>query len=400
MKALIVFLCVAGAARAQVASASLSGSVTDASAGVVAGASITVAQRATGFTYSTVSDSRGMYVFDSLPPGSYSITARKNGFSDYQADGVALELNQHGRHDIRLAVGREQERITVTAAVSPVNTEDAALGYRMDSSKINGLPLASRNVISLVTLGPGAIPRQLGGFVHDVNNDVQEGTRGSVALNPPINGSRSTMNTFLLDGAYDTDRNTFAIAVYPPVDSVREFRIQSSLAPAEFPQSGGGAIDVVTKSGTRYFHGSGFEYLRNEFSDARNYFDDPTLPRPIFRQNQFGASLGGPMPLLKNTFFYGIYEGIRGKQGNSAAAIVPDGPTRAGDFSAQSPIYDPLSVNAAGQRSLFPGNRIPQQRLDPIAQKYLAQYEPLPNSAASGGNYRDATPNQMASDSA
>ena len=173
--------------------------------------------------------------------------------------------------------------------------------------------------MSLATLGPGAVPRQLGGFVHDVYNDVQEGTRGSVALNPPINGGRSSMNTFLLDGAYDTDRNTFAIAVYPPMDSVREFHIQSTLAPAEFPQSGGGAMDVVTKSGTRNFHGSGFGYLRNEATDARNYFAAPGPHRPIFRQQQFGAALGGPAPLLKNTYFFGIYEGLRRKSGNSRA---------------------------------------------------------------------------------
>src|SRR5262252_4064109 len=171
----------------------------------------------------------------------------------------------------------------------------------MDQTRIADLPLASRNVISLVTLGPGAIPRQLGGFVHDNNNDIQEGSRGSVALNPPINGSRSTMNAFLLDGAYDTDRNTFAIAVYPPMDSVREFHIQSSLAPAEFPQSGGGAIDAVTKSGTRDFHGSAFEYFRNDATDGRNYFADPTLPRPLYRQNEFGASVGGPVRGLRNT---------------------------------------------------------------------------------------------------
>src|SRR5204863_2933993 len=137
-----------------------------------------------------------------------------------------------------------QDRITVSATVSPVDTEDAAVGYRLDNSKIAGLPLASRNVVSLVTLGPGAIPRQLGGFVHDVTNDIQEGSRGSVALNPPINGSRSTQNTFLLHGSYDTNRNTFAIAVYPPMESVSAFDIQPSLAPADFPQSGGGASDV------------------------------------------------------------------------------------------------------------------------------------------------------------
>ena len=152
------------------------------------------------------------------------------------------------------------------------------------------------------------------------------------------------MNTFLLDGAYDTDRNTFAIAVYPPMESVQEFHIQSTLAPAEFPQSGGGAIDVVTKSGTRKFHGSGFDYLRNEATDARNYFDDPALARPIFRQNEFGAALGGPMPLLEEHVFL---RDLRRHAPQAAATrgsrIVPDQTTRGGDFSGQSTIYDPLS---------------------------------------------------------
>jgi hypothetical protein len=396
--AIIIGLVSIAAAYGQVASATLSGTVVDQSSGVVSGAVITVAQGSTGFSRSTISDVRGDYVFDQLAPGAYRITVAKPGFREYEADGVVVEVNQRARQDVRLAVGTGKEGVTVSAAVSPVNTEDASAGYRMDNSKITQLPLASRNVISLVTLGPGAIPRQLGGFVHDVNNDVQEGSRGSVALNPPINGARSTMNTFLLDGAYDTDRNTFAIAVYPPMDSVQEFHIQSALAPAEFPQSGGGAIDVVTKSGSKSFHGSGFGYLRNEFTDARNYFDDPTLPRPIFRQSQFGASLGGPA-LFRNTFFYGIYEGMRQKEGTSSLTIVPDQATRAGDFSGQNTIYDPLSLDASGARTPFPGDRIPQSRLDSIATAYLARYEPLPNSTGSTSNYRDATPNQNNNDS-
>jgi hypothetical protein len=400
MKALMLIVCVAASVQAQVASATLSGSVVDQSSAVVSGVSVTAARPATGFSYTTLSDARGIYVFDTLAPGTYTITASKPGFQDYEAPGLVLEVNQHGRHDIRLAVGREQERITVTAAVSPVNTDDASVGYRMDTSKIADLPLASRNVVSLVTLGPGAIPRQLGGFVHDVNNDVQEGSRGSVALNPPVNGNRSTMNAFLLDGAYDTDRNTFAIAVYPPMDSVQEFHIESALAPAEFPQAAGGAIDVVTKSGTKTYHGSGFEYLQNEAVDARNYFDDPTLPRPIFRQNQFGASLGGPVPLAKSTFFYGSYEGLRQKSGTSALAIVPDVGPRGGDFTGGSTIYDPASANTAADRTPFPGNQIPASRLDPIATAFLAKYEPLPNSSSSSGNYRDATPSTLGTDEA
>jgi hypothetical protein len=387
--AFLLFLASA-CAHAQVASATLSGTVNDPSGALVPDAEVVLAQTATSWQRSTVSDARGAYIFDQVPPGPYSLTVRARGFQPHRA-GLTLQVNQRARQEIRLTLG-SAESIEVTASVSPVETDTASIGYRMDNAKIQQLPLASRNVISLVTLGPGAVPRQLGGFGHDIHNDVQEGTRGSVALNPPINGGRSTQNTFLLDGAYDTNRNTFAIAVYPPIESVQEFRIQSSLASAEFPQSGGGAIDVVTKSGTRNFHGSAFEYLRNEFSDARNYFEDPALPRPIFRQNQFGGSLGGPLAPLKNTFFFGVFDGIRQKRGASGLSIVPDARTRSGDFSGQSTIYDPAG---AVPRAPFPGNRIPQARIDSVATTYLDRYEPLPNSFGGTSNYSASTPNQL-----
>jgi hypothetical protein len=394
--ALSLFLFLVAAAHAQVASAVLAGTVTDQSSAAVPGVTVTAAQKQTGFLRQAVTDAHGDYTFEGLAPGAYTIAAHKDGFHDFEAGGLALEVNQKARQDIQLTLGDAHQRITVDGSVSPVQTEDASLGYRMDNDRITDLPLESRNVVALVTLGPGAIPRQLGGFVHDVNNDVQEGTRGSVALNPPINGSRSVMNAFLLDGAYDTDRNTFAIAVYPPMDSVQEFHIQSSQAPAEFPQAGGGAIVVVTKSGTKQLHGSAFEYFDNDATDGRNYFEDPTLPRLVFRQNEFGTSLGGPVPKLKNTFFYGIYEGLRQAAGNAALSLVPNQATRSGNFAGQNIIYDPLS-NVP--RIPFPGDVIPQNRLDPIALAYLAKYEPLPNSNSSAGNYVDATPNTTRTDS-
>jgi outer membrane receptor protein involved in Fe transport len=387
-------------AGAQVASGILSGTVSDPSSAAVSGASVTATQAGTGLVRSTVTDARGVYVFDPIPAGAYAIAAQKAGFRNYEASGVTVELNQSARHDVRLVLGEAQDRVTVSAAVSPLDTDSAAVGYRMDQSKIAGLPLAQRTVVSLVTLGPGAIPRQLGGFVHDVNNDVQEGSRGSVALNPPINGARSTHNTFLLDGAYDTDRNTFAIAVYPPMDSVNEFHIQSSLAPAEFPQSGGGAIDVVTKSGTRALHGSGFEYFRNDATDGRNYFADPTLARPLYRQNEFGASLGGPVRWLRDTYFYGIYEGTRQKFGGSGAAIVPTAAVRGGDFTGQNLIFDPRAPAGDGTRSPFAGNFIPKNLIDNIATTFLNRYEPLPNSNNASGNFVPSDPNRNTGDSA
>src|SRR5581483_9322826 len=145
MKAIILIFCIFASVRAQVASSSLSGVITDPSSSVVAGASVTAAQASTGFSYSSVTDARGLYVFDPLPPGTYTITARKPGFQDFEAAGVALEVNQHGRQDIRLTVGRAEERITVTASVSAVNADDASIGYRMDTSKIADLPLTARN---------------------------------------------------------------------------------------------------------------------------------------------------------------------------------------------------------------------------------------------------------------
>jgi outer membrane receptor protein involved in Fe transport len=392
MKPLLLLLFSSACAFGQVASATLSGIVKDPSDAVVPGASVTLTSSATGASYVASTGAEGRYTFASLPPAAYTIRVERSGFKVFEASGIALEVNQRARYDLRLALADAATGVEVSASVSPVDTDSATVGYRMDTAKIQQLPLASRNVVSLVTLGPGAIPRHLGGFVHDVNNDMQEGTRGSVALNPPINGARSTANTFLLDGAYDTNRNTFAIAVYPPIESVREFRTQSSLASAEFPQSGGGAIDVVTKSGTRNLHGSAFEYFRNEFSDALNYFDDPSLPRPIFRQNQFGGSLGGPVPRSKSTFFYGVFDGIRQKRGTSGLAIVPDAAARSGDLSGGPPIFDPLT---AVPRTPFPGNRIPQQRLDPVATKYLSDYEPLPNSFNGTTNYRAATPSEL-----
>ncbi len=289
MMRLLGLLFAALGAYGQVASSNLQGEVRDESSAVVPAAEVTASHEATGFARNTVTDADGTYHFGRLMPGRYTITVRKAGFQTLRAESVMLEVDQNARVDLVLRVGTEHTRIDVVAAVSPLQTEEPSVGYSLDSAAINGLPLEVRNVSSLATLGPGVIPRQLGGFVHDVVNDIQEGSRGAVGLNPPINGARSTMNAFLLDGAADTDRNTFAIAVIPPLESVQEFRIQTSLPSAEFAQAGGGVVDVVTKAGGRDWHGNAFEYFRNEATDARNFFDDPALPRPIFRQNQFGA---------------------------------------------------------------------------------------------------------------
>jgi len=384
-------------ASAQVASATLLGQVHDESGALAPAATVTARHNATGFVRTAVTNSQGEYRIDELVPGDYAVTAEKPGFQTVEAQGVRLEVNQKARLDLVLKIGEQRGNVTVEAQVSPVQSDDASIGYRLEAASIDSLPLVQRNVANLVTLGPGAIPRQLGGFVSDQINSVQA-NRGANALNPPINGARSYNNAFLLDGANDTDRNTFAIAVEPPMESVQEFRIQTSAASAEFSQAAGGVMDVVTKSGTLAWHGSAFEYFRNEALDAHNYFDDPTLPRPIFRQSQFGGSLGGRVPKVQKTFFFAAYEGLRGKSAKPMLALVPDATIRTGDFTGRNPIYNPLSLDAAGNRQPFAGNVIPQSLINPIASKFLRTYEPLPNASNPIDNYVDSTPSQNHND--
>ncbi len=398
IRLLILTGVLAWSVEAQVASAVLFGDVRDPSGAVAPGVKVTARNVDTEFTRSVLSSSAGAYRIEDLAPGKYLVAAEKPGFRVLKVAGVALAVDQTAHLDLALEVGAAHETVNVTAAVSPLETTGGALGYRLEQPAIRSLPLADRNVISFVTLGPGAIPRQLGGFVHDVVNDIQEGPRGAVALNPPVNGSRSTMNAYTFDGANNTDRNTFAIAVMPPMESVQEFRIQSAAPSAQFAQAGGGVVDLVSRSGAREWHGGAFDYFRNEALDAHNFFDDATLPRPVFRQNQFGGSLGGPLPFA-STFFFATYEGLRGKTATPSVAVVPGPALRAGDFSGASPLFDPLSVDpSTGAKQPFAGNQIPGGRIDPIARAFLDRFEPLPNRNDAAGNFLDATPTDRTQD--
>jgi hypothetical protein len=378
--------------NSQVSSGSLLGDVRDEKSAFVAGVSVQTRSNATGFVRTAITNAFGSYRIDDLQPGAYTVTVQRDGFQPATASPVIVEVNQKARLDFDLRVGSSHDTVTVNAHASVLQTDDASEGYLLGSKFINELPLLGRNIITLVTLGPGAIPRQLGGFTHDINNDLQ-GNRGAVAFNAPVNGARSTENSYILDGAYDTDQNVRSISVIPLMETVAEFRIQSSMAPAEFAQSGGGVIDVATKSGSQHFHGNAFEFFRNEATDARGFFEVPGLPRGVFRQSQYGTTLGGP--LAPSTYFYASYEGLRSRSASATQHLVPNAAVRDGDFSGGRSIFDPLTLDASGNRQPFPNNMIPRSRIDPAAARYLALYEPLPNyPLANGSNYADATPNR------
>lgn len=399
MKLAFLSVLIVGALLGQVSAGSFYGQVLDPSGALVAGVHIKVTQETTGFVRETITDQTGAYRVPELEPGIYSVTTERNGFRNAASSHISLEINQTSRLDFQIELGTTQDSVTVAAAASRLQTDESSEGYHLTSPLFTSLPVDGRNIVSLVTVGPGAIPRQLGGFGHDGDNDEQEGSRGSVALNAPINGARPYMNSYWVDGAYNTDRNTFSAVVIPPMDSVQDFQVLTSLANPAFSQAGGGVIDIATKSGSQTFHGSGFEFVRNEATDAHNYFDDPTLTRPIFRRNQFGASLGGPLG-LPSTFFFVSYEGLRSRSASSSVQLVPDATVRSGNFQGGKTIYNPLSLDGAGNRAPFANNVIPTTQIDPIAAKYLSQYEPLPNSSqGAGGNYLDATPSTTNYDS-
>ena len=206
-QALLVAVLSVSIALGQVASGSLAGQVKDESGGALSGARVLARQESTGFTRSALSDALGVYRIEQMAPGTYSIEVQRDGFRTAVASHIIIEVQQQAKLDFSLKVGGAHDAVEVAAKVSPLQTQDSAVGYRVDSDTLTQLPLEERNVISLVTLGPGAIPRQLGGFTHDEDNDQQQGTRGSVALNPPINGARPSMNSFLLDGAGEEDKH-------------------------------------------------------------------------------------------------------------------------------------------------------------------------------------------------
>jgi len=380
----------------QVSSGSLLGDVRDEKDAAIAGVTVVARNNDTGFSRTATTNAYGSYRIDDLLPGGYTVTGQHDSFHLATASPVFVEVNQKARLDFEMRVGSARETVTVTARTSPLQTDDASEGYLLGSSFFEALPLIGRNIIDLVTLGPGAVPRQLGGFTHDIINDLQ-GNRGAVAFNAPVNGARSTQNSYILDGADDTDRNVFAVALVPPMETVAEFRIQSALAPAEFAQSGGAVVDIATKSGSQALHGNLFEFFRNEATDANGFFAVAGLPRAIFRQNQYGATLSGA--LAHSTYFFASYEGLRSKSASPTQHLVPDAEVRSGDFSGGSTIFNPLTLTPAGTRAPFPNNTIPASLIDPSVAKYLAEFEPLPNAALSGGDdYVDSTPNRDHSD--
>ncbi len=367
---------------AQQITASIRGTVVDVSGAVLQGASVTAKQTETGFTRTATTDRTGAYVLLELPIGHYELTVEGNGFQKYLQQGITLNVNETATITVHLAVGAETQQVAVTADAQMIQDTVTSLGKVVLEREIVDLPLDGRNFSQLGTLQPGVVPLTPG--LKEAGSSLREGQSYAV------NGQRPESNNFLIDGANNFNGVDGGFVLKPPVDAISEFRILTHNASAEFGNSLGSTTNIVTKSGTNRVHGALWEFLRNDAFDAKNYFAQTTEP---LKQNQFGATIGGPIRKDK-TFFFAFYEGFRNRQGETAGATVPSVKERSGDFSELCNAAQGESFNSAGfcsnpahQLALlvtnpptaFPFNQLPPPFLNSFAQNLLSLF-PLPNS--------------------
>jgi hypothetical protein len=407
-------LCLASAiVCAQTTNGSIGGTITDASGSAVGGVQIQVENPDTGFQRSTNSLDNGTYTLPQLPPGVYNVTIQKSGFATATRKDFRLLVNQAATMDYSLSVAAVNETVEVTGAPPPLNTTNATLGDVIQHEQIVDLPLNGREFTQLALLAPGAAPQESG----------QQGAftvkQGAGAVSPSVNGQRGQQNNFTMDGVLNNAIYTNTWVLSPPPDVVQEFNVQSHITDAQFGISSGANINLVSKSGTNDFHGTVWEFFRNDKLDARNFFDQS---KPPYRQNQYGVTFGGPV--IKNkTWFQAYWEGFRSAKTNSEFASVPTAAMRNGDFSGilgpqistdslgrpvyTNQIFDPSTSRPDPANPLniirdpFPGNRIPTALLNSTSMQVLQKYYPLPNLGVAEGvlpNYQFTAPTNTLSD--
>jgi hypothetical protein len=323
---------------------SILGIVHDQSQAVIKGAHITVTNTQTNLSLQTVSNEDGSYRFLALPVGSYKLNATSTGFEQFNATDIVVKVNDQLRFDISLTVGSVQQEVSVAAGAVQVETESTQLGDVIDSKKMLALPLNGRSYLDLLGLQAGVVPVTSGSIQQD--RPVSGGYSTSVG-NLSVNGQRETSNAFLVNGGDVSEGRNLGAGLVPNLDSIEEFRLITNSFDAEYGKFSGAVMNAITKSGTNRIHGDGFEYLRNEDFDARNYFD-PT--RGELRRNQFGYAVGGPL-WKDRLFWFTDYQGTRQTQGASTGVLqLPTADQRSGIFGSGT------FVNSSGTPSTVNGN--------------------------------------------
>ncbi len=338
--------------------ASISGTVKDATGASVAGATVTATDTGTGITHSQTTNGQGFYSFQSLPLGKYTIDVQQKGFKAYRQTDLVLDVNSALLVDVNLQVGQANEKVEVSADALHVETISSQMGEVIESKQMTDVPLVTRSYTDLLALQPGVISTPSGmsggyagsfisaGFaVPLVSGDLNSG-----ALS--VNGMREAANAFILNGVLVQEVGYSGAGAIPNLDSIAEFRILTNNTDAEYGNYAGAQINVVTKSGTNQWHGNVFEFLRNTNLDAKNYFD--TNGRGAYHQNQFGGTLGGPI-VHDKVFFFADYQGNRVIQEvPQTISGAPSAATEGGDFSGIAASFDPL-VNGVPTPTLVNG---------------------------------------------
>jgi hypothetical protein len=381
---------------------SILGTVRDTSNSIVIGATITATEITTNFNRTAVSSSTGEYRLLALPAGQYRVTATAAGFEQFITTGITVDVNDQLRVDVSLKVGSVKEAVTVEANAVQVETESTQLGQVVSAKQILSLPLNGRSFIDLLGLQAGVAPTTSGSISQDrpVSGILSAG-------NISVNGQRETANAFLVNGGDVSEGRNQGAGLIPNLDSIQEFRLITNGFDAEYGKYSGSVMNAITKSGSNGFHGDGFEFLRNDSFDARNFFD-PT--KAELRRNQFGYAVGGPF--LKNKlFWFTDYQGTRQTQGAGTGLVaVPSAAQRSGSFDPSSFVDGNGNLTAVAgsawaqvlsqrlgysvrngenysfagctttSQCVFPNGVIPARAFDKVSTNLL-QYIPAPNQA-------------------
>ena len=385
----IIFFGLAIGVQAQVETGKIVGTVRDASGAVVVGAAITATETQTGIEKRTVTNSSGDYVITELKAGEYTVAVEHPGFKKAMQNAFKLDVNQVVRVDFSLTLGSTTETMVVTAAEPLVETDTSSTGQVIEQNRVEELPLNGRNFMTLAYLSPGVNAGPTG-TVQSGNIPENERDNGSIQ----VNGLTATNNNYLLNGFDNNEQQIGFELIEPPIDAIDEFKVETSTMTADVGK-GGAVINIAIRSGTNQFHGGVFEFLRNSWMDAKNYFDLSNLPIPAFKRNEFGGTFGGP--IVKNkAFFFVDYQGRRVRQSQTDLSLVPTLPI-ATNFSA--PVTDPRTLQTLTPAQLDPKNAnkpngLPvcpnasyaASCLDPAALNLISLF-PAPNTSEDGFNY-------------
>jgi len=387
--ALFSFFLTASFANAQSTGGRIRGTVTDASGGAVVAAKVTLINEGTNIAREAQTSSNGEYLFLEVPVGSYEVDVNQPGFKKYARKGIVLVLNEIATVDIPLQIGSNVDTVEVTGAPPVIDTTTTQLGAVMTDQSVRELPLNSRNTYQLLQLQPG-VQSQLGADLFYGSNNP-----GVVS----VNGGRGRSNNYMVNGGDGNDIFVNTPAISPSPDAIEEFRVLTNTFDAEYGRNSGSVVNVVTKSGTNSVHGDVYEFFRNKVLNSKQ-FSFVASPKPDYKQNQFGATLGGPIKKDK-TFIFGSYEGNRLAQGISSGSVfLPTAAQAGGDFSAETPFAGTLTdqnfANVLSSRTgcqsaitaqggptigpntaysaLFPNNQIPAACFDPTAVALYKNY--------------------------